>query len=141
LLDGGKFLGSRRKFRQVAVGIWSIWKIQLFKVELISELLAEFVDFLKTWFFNISVPNFSPKFFLKIVGSAEKLGESDACFGKIPGGEARARFWFAANFSEESGEDRFFELDFLNIQGEIFNEINFFEMPGYVPITSAEKKN
>jgi len=43
-------------------------------------------------FFRVSGTEIFTKFFWKIVESAEKLGESDASLGKIPGGEARARF-------------------------------------------------
>jgi len=52
----------------------------------------EFLSFLKICFSEFSGSKFPPKFTPKVVGDAEKLGESDARFGKIPDGEARARF-------------------------------------------------
>ena len=111
-------------------------KTNLLSEELISVIFSgkigrkgEFLSFFKICFSEFSGSKFPPKFTPKVVGDAEKLGESGARFGKIPDGEARARFLSACKLLVEIGESRFFELEYFSIRSELEHEVNFFEVP------------
>ena len=90
---------------------------------------GEFLSFLKICFSEFSGSEFPPKFNPKLVEFAEKLGESDARFGKIPDEEARARFGSACKLLVKIGESRYFEVEYFNIRSELEHEINYFEVP------------
>ena len=75
------------------------------------------------------------------MGDAEKFGESDARFGKIPDGEARARFWSACKLLVEIGESRVFEVEYFSIRSELEHEVNFFEVPDGPFTSGSEKEN
>jgi len=64
-------------------------------VELISGIICrivKFSSFFKICFLDRSGSKLPPKIIPDILGDAEKLGESDARFRKIPEEEARAQF-------------------------------------------------